>query len=99
MARERDPRSEYVSRLHRAYSTSRLNVFVGAGLSQQSGFPGWDELNKALVLRYLNEEIGTSTPAAMLASERLAEKANILYDVLGRDAAADFVEQGMRRRF
>jgi hypothetical protein len=94
-----DPRSAYVSRLHRAYSRGRLNIFVGAGLSQQSGFPGWDELNKGLVVRYLNEEIGTSTPAAMLASERIAEKANILYDVLGRDAAADFVERGLRRRF
>jgi len=99
MARKHDPRSAYVSSLHRAYKTGRLNIFVGAGLSQQSGFPGWDELNKELVLRYLNEEIGTSTPAALLASERIVENANTLYHVLGRDAAADFVEQGMKSRF
>ena len=99
MARKLDPRSAYVSSLHRAYTNSRLNIFVGAGLSQQSGFPGWDELNKGLLLRYLNEDIGTSTPAGMLASELIAQKVNSLYDVLGRDAAADFVEQGLRSRF
>jgi NAD-dependent SIR2 family protein deacetylase len=97
--RERDPRSEYVARLHTAYSRRRLNIFTGAGLSQQSGFPGWDALNKELVLRYLSKEIGTSTPAAMLASERLASKVDFLYEVLGRDAAADFVQQGMKRQF
>ncbi|HLJ86153.1 MAG TPA: SIR2 family protein [Candidatus Angelobacter sp.] len=99
MASKSDPRSEDVSQLHSAYKNGRLNIFVGAGVSQQSGFPGWDDLNKGLLLQYLNAQIGNSTPAAMLASERIAEKAGILYDVLGRDAVADFVEQGMRDRF
>lgn len=94
-----DPRSESVSKLHRAYARGRLNIFVGAGMSQQSGFPGWDALNKELVLRYLSKEIGTATPAAMLASERLASKVDVLYEVLGRDAAADFVQQGMKKSF
>lgn len=99
MASKRDPRSEDVGRLHHAYADGRLNVFVGAGISQQSGFPGWDELNQWLVLRYLNEEIGASTPAAMLAAEHIIENANTLYDAFGRDAAADFVAEGMRSHF
>ncbi len=97
--RNPDPRSEYVAKLHRAYTQKQLNIFVGAGLSQQSGFPGWDDLNRTLVRNYLNKDIGDSTPAAMLASENIEAKANNLYNVLGRDAAADFVQQGMRGGF
>jgi hypothetical protein len=94
-----DPRSEYVAKLHFAYTRGQLNIFVGAGLSQQSGFPGWDSLNRNLVRNYLNKEIGTSSPAALIATESLESKTDDLYAVLGRDAAADFVRQGVGKGF
>lgn len=94
-----DPRSEYVSKLHWAYSRRRLNIFVGAGISQASGFPGWESFNKDLMRQYLAGDIGVSTPAAMLALSNIPTIADELYSVLGRDATADFVYRATRKRF
>ncbi|HEY3771268.1 MAG TPA: SIR2 family protein [Candidatus Angelobacter sp.] len=94
-----DPRSGYIKRLHRAYSQGRLNIFIGAGISQGSGFDGWDAFNKKLIRRYLETAIGNSTPAAMLASTNIESTAEALYEILGRDAAADFVSRATSRHF
>jgi hypothetical protein len=94
-----DPRSAYITRLHRAYSQGRLNVFVGAGVSQGSGFDGWEAFNKKLIRRYLETTIGSSTPAAMLASTNIESASEALYEILGRDAAADFVSRATNRHF
>lgn len=94
-----DPRSEYVRRLHLAYRSGLLNIFVGAGISQESGFPGWEPFNRELIRQYLRAEIGSSTPAAMLASPNIEATADELLKTLGRDACADFVYRANRRRF
>jgi hypothetical protein len=94
-----DPRSEYIRRLHWAYTRDRLNIFVGAGVSQESGFPGWEPFNKTLIRQYLMSDIGDSTPAGMLASTNIESTADQLYGVLGRDAAADFVYRATKGRF
>lgn len=94
-----DPRSEYVASLHRAYSQRRLNVLVGAGIAQQSGFPGWDQFNKALLRNYLAKDIGVDTPAGMLASAGIEQITEDLYHTLGRDAAADFIDHASAEAF
>jgi hypothetical protein len=95
----KDPRSAYIKRLHRAYSKGRLNVFIGAGISQGSGFDGWEAFNKKLIRRYLETTIGSSTPAAMLASPSIESASEALYEILGRDAVADFVSRATSRHF
>src|ERR1700756_3373822 len=95
----KDPRSGYVAKLHRAYLQRKLNVFVGAGISQGSGFPGWDAMNKALLQGYLASAIGSSTPAALVATPYISSIAETLYSVLGRDSVADFVEHASPRTF
>lgn len=94
-----DSRRDYIRRLHQAYVRGRLNVFVGAGISQASGFAGWEKFNKELMRRYLASEIGNATPAAMLASSNITSTAEELYEALGRDAVADFVYRATRTRF
>jgi len=94
-----DPRSAYVANLHRAYLQRKLNVFVGAGISQGSGFPGWDAMNKALLQGYLASAIGSATPAALVATPYIASTAEALYSVLGRDSVADFVQHASPATF
>ena len=94
-----DPRSNYVRRLHVAHGRKRLNIFAGAGVSQQSGFAGWESFNRELIRRYLMSDIGSTTPAAMVASSNIESTAEELFLTLGRDAAADFVSRGARKRF
>jgi hypothetical protein len=95
----KDPRSVYVANLHRAYLRRKLNVFVGAGISQGSGFPGWDAMNKALLQGYLASAIGSATPAALVATPYIASTAEALYTVLGRDSVADFVQHASPATF
>src|SRR5712671_348975 len=99
MPNQADPRSHYVRRLNLAYRKNRLNIFVGAGISQASGFPGWDSFNRELIRQYLAAEIGSNTPAAMVASPNIEATAEELFSTLGRDAAADFVYRANRKRF
>lgn len=94
-----DPRSRYVRKLHGAYKRGKLHVFIGAGISLVSGFPGWESLNKSLLQGYLAATIGNSTPAAMVASPNIQTTADAIYDVLGRDAVADFVHNASPRQF
>lgn len=95
----RDPRSQYVRRLNLAFRQGHLNVFVGAGVSQEAGFPGWEAFNQGLMHTYLMSDIGSAGPAAMLASSSIEPTANELYGALGREAVADFVYRAVGKRF
>jgi len=95
----RDPRSNYVKRLNSAFRQGHLNVFVGAGISQEAGFPGWEAFNQALMRGYLMSDIGSAGPAAMLASSSIEPTATELYGALGRDAVADFVYRAVGKQF
>ena len=37
-----------LSHIHQAYRSNRLAIFVGAGVSRNSGVPTWDELIAAM---------------------------------------------------
>ncbi|MBZ5505240.1 MAG: SIR2 family protein [Acidobacteriia bacterium] len=95
----KDPRSGYVASLHAAYRKGKLNVFVGAGISQGSGFPGWEAMNKALLQGYLASAIGSATPAALVATPYIGSTVDALYSVLGRDSVADFVRHAAPQNF
>jgi hypothetical protein len=95
----KDPRSGYVASLHTAYRKGKLNVFIGAGISQGSEFPGWDAMNKALLHGYLASVIGNSTPAALVAAPYTGSAVEALYSALGRDSVADFVQHAMPHTF
>ncbi len=73
----------YVDQLHRYFAAGSLRILVGAGVSRAAGFPGWDQLNLALLERSLAD-----SRAHDPSNRRLAQE---ICGALGRDAAADFV--------
>lgn len=94
-----DPRSMYVRRLNLAYRKGLLNVFVGAGISQESNFPSWEAFIKELMRQYLALTFESKTPVAMLASTNIDSFAEEIFSALGREAAADFVYRASSKRF
>ncbi|HEY8209679.1 MAG TPA: hypothetical protein VIG99_19465, partial [Myxococcaceae bacterium] len=83
-----DPSEAILSDLHLAYTHGQLRVLVGAGMSLNSGLPGWDTLNLRLVEEHLRERYGGME---LLTDEQFAQTAQKLYARLGRDGSADLV--------
>ena len=91
MAAQTDLWLEYCRRLNKHYRQGNLRVLVGAGLSVDSGFPSWGELNRALLRQYIEEDLGRDPKAQPIIKRHLDELVSELYEAIGRDAAADFV--------
>ncbi|MBV9937906.1 MAG: SIR2 family protein, partial [Acidobacteriaceae bacterium] len=77
--------------MNKHYRQGNLRVLAGAGLSVDSGFPSWGEMNRALLRKYIQEDLGSDPKAQPIIREHLDELVNELYEAIGRDAAADFV--------
>lgn len=84
-----------LSDLHLAYSHGQLRVLVGAGMSLQSGLPGWDTLNLRLLEEHLRERYG----GVDLPRSQFEETARMLYARLGRDGSADMARMLATGRF
>lgn len=91
MSAQSDPWSEYCRRLNKHYRQGNLRVLAGAGLSIDSGFPTWGELNRALLRKYIEEDLGRDPKAQPIIKQHLDELVEELYSSIGREAAADFV--------
>jgi hypothetical protein len=90
-----DPAEAVLSDLHLAYSHGQLRVLVGAGMSIQSGLPGWDTLNLRLLEEHLRERYG----GVDLPRSQFEETARGLYARLGRDGSADMARMLTAGRF
>jgi hypothetical protein len=90
-----DPAEAVLSDLHLAYSHGQLRVLVGAGMSIQSGLPGWDTLNLRLLEEHLRERYG----GVDLPRDQFEETARTLYARLGRDGSADMARMLTAGRF
>ena len=91
MSAQTDPWIEYCRRLNKHYRQGNLRILAGAGLSIDSGFPTWGELNRALLRRYIEEDLGRDPKAQPIIRQHLDELVQELYASIGREAAADFV--------
>jgi hypothetical protein len=96
-----DPRSreKAVADLHRFYGRKQLRVLVGNGVSIPSGFPPWDSLNLGLLEVLIRADSRDRNLWAGLIEPELPKLTRSLYDVLGRNGAADFVRMTSPRRF
>lgn len=96
-----DPRSreKAVADLHRFYSRKQLRVLVGNGVSIPSGFPPWDSLNLGLLEVLIRADSRDRNLWAGLIEPELPKLTRSLYDVLGRNGAADFVRMTSPSRF
>jgi hypothetical protein len=96
-----DPRSreKAVAELHRFYIRKELRVLVGNGVSIPSGFPPWDSLNLGLLEVLIRADSRDRNLWAGLIEPELPNLTKSLYDVLGRNGAADFVRMTSVRRF
>lgn len=72
-------------RLKKAYSAGNIVPFIGAGLSMQSGYPGWTEFLRKL---RIESDIEEDTLESLLKAGEYEEAAQILYD----DSPASFDE-------
>jgi len=90
-----DPAEAVLSDLHLAFSHGQLRVLVGAGMSIQSGLPGWDTLNLHLMEEHLRERYG----GVDLPRAQFSETARTLYARLGRDGSADMARMLATGRF
>ena len=91
MSAQTDPWIEYCRRLNKHYRQGNLRILAGAGLSIDSGFPTWGELNRALLRKYIEEDLGRDPKAQPIIRQHLDELVQELYSSIGREAAADFV--------
>ncbi|MFL6417381.1 MAG: SIR2 family protein [Bryobacteraceae bacterium] len=91
MSAQTDPWIEYCRRLNKHYRQGNLRILAGAGLSIDSGFPTWGELNRALLRKYIEEDLGSDPKAQPIVRQHLDELVQELYNSIGREAAADFV--------
>lgn len=91
MSAQTDPWIEYCRRLNKHYRQGNLRILAGAGLSIDSGFPSWGELNRALLRKYIEEDLGRDPKAQPIIRQHLDELVEELYASIGREAAADFV--------
>ena len=91
MSGHRDPWPEYCRRLNKHYRQGNLRILAGAGLSIDSGFPSWGELNRGLLRKYIEEDLGRDPKTQLIVREHLDELVGELYETIGREAAADFV--------
>ncbi len=96
-----DPRSreKAVADLHRFYGRQQLRVLVGNGVSIPSGFPPWDSLNLGLLEVLIRADSRDRNLWAGLIEPELPKLTRSLYDVLGRNGAADFVRMTSPGRF
>lgn len=96
-----DPRSreKAVADLHRFYGRKQLRLLVGNGVSIPSGFPPWDSLNLGLLEVLIRADSRDRNLWAGLIEPELPKLTRSLYDVLGRNGAADFVRMTSPRRF
>lgn len=79
-------------RLHEAYRQGQLRLLVGAGVSVPAGFSTWDRLNERLLAAFLRQDLTHEDSLTWeLIADRIPEVAKSLYQVIGRDAVADFV--------
>jgi hypothetical protein len=88
-------RRKYIERLHKDYKSGNLALLIGAGVSVPSGFPSWDQLNQRLLLNYVKAEHGDD----LLSASLLPALARQLYELFGRDAAAEFVRISAKSEF
>lgn len=89
---EKDPRTDHLNALHRAYRSRKLRLLIGAGVSIPAGFPNWDELIVSLLDRYIEDQIREERIPGIPERDR-GELARKLSSVLGRDGAAELVRQ------
>src|SRR5436305_10635457 len=91
MSAQTDLWPEYCRRLNKHYRQGNLRILAGAGLSVDSGFPSWGELNRALLRKYVEEDLGRDPKAQPIIKQHLDGLVEELYESIGRDAVADFV--------
>ncbi|MBV8828567.1 MAG: SIR2 family protein [Acidobacteriaceae bacterium] len=91
MSGHKDPWPEYCRRLNKHYRQGNLRILVGAGPSIDSNFPSWGELNRGLLLRYVQEDLGRDAKAKPIIHDHVRQLVEELYETIGREAAADFV--------
>lgn len=91
MSGQIDPWPEYCRRLNKHYRQGNLRILAGAGLSADSGFPSWGDLNRGLLRKYIAEDLGRDTKTQPIVREHLDELVRELYLAIGREAAAEFV--------
>jgi hypothetical protein len=48
--------NKYIKELNRAFSRGQLTLYLGAGVSQASGLPGWEELIISLYYQTINDD-------------------------------------------
>jgi hypothetical protein len=96
-----DPRSreKAVADLHQYYNRKQLRVLVGNGVSIPSGFPPWDGLNLGLLEVLIRSDSHDRNLWAGLLEPALPTLTRSLYDVLGKNGAADFVRMTSSRQF
>lgn len=91
MSGHKDPWPEYCRRLNKHYRQGNLRILAGAGLSVESDFPSWGDLNRGLLRKYIEEDLSRDVKARPLIQEHLDGLVSDLYEAIGREAAADFV--------
>ncbi len=60
-------------------------------MSVDAGFPSWGDLNRALLRKYIEEDLGRDPKSKPIIRQHLDDLVKELYDTIGREAAADFV--------
>ncbi len=60
----KEKREQHIDKLRRAFTKDELTLFLGAGVSQSAGLPGWDLLLSKLFVRLVEKEL----PAKVAAS-------------------------------
>ena len=92
-------RDKAVADLHRFYVRKQLRVLVGNGVSIPSGFPAWDSLNLGLLEVLVRTDSRDRNLWAGLIEPEVPKLTRSLYEVLGRNGAADFVRMTSASRF
>jgi hypothetical protein len=92
-------REEAVDALHDFYTRGRLRILTGAGTSIPSGLPNWDSLNLGLLQALIHSDASDKNLWAALIEPELPKLTRSLYDILGRNGAADFVRMARSKQF
>ncbi len=85
-----------IEQLHKSYKAGKLRLLVGAGTGIPAGFPSWQRLCLGLMEGYLADKYASQT---LVSRGQVRELSEGLLEVLGRDAAADFVRIADPDRF
>lgn len=55
-------KQERIDQLSQAYQQQNVTLFLGAGVSQESGLPSWNELIQRLLMKVVHDELQESLP-------------------------------------